>query len=105
MVAFICWGIRQLFAPNPFEPFGKAATILNAIFGGVLNWPTYRMVGMIYEQDSAPVIGSILYLIIYFANSLVLQGIMALYPHWILMILAVIAYITIYILIIRKIDY
>ena len=97
MIAIICMLIRTIWAPNPFEPLGEIAVVLNLLFDGILHVPTFLMVGMIYDRGFFPALGSILYLIIYFVNSFALQGVMMLYPRWIYMIVAVVVYFVVYI--------
>lgn len=57
--------VRQFCLPNPFECFGEKAILYNWIAGIILPLVTYFLVGTIYDKDSLPALGSMLYLIIY----------------------------------------
>lgn len=57
--------IRQFYLPNPFECFGDMAILYNWCSGIVLAPLSYALVGLIYRRGSAPVLGSLLYLLAY----------------------------------------
>lgn len=62
LVSFI---IRQYFLPNPFESLGGKGIIINYIATAVITAVSYFLVGLVYKSFSNPVVGSILFLIIY----------------------------------------
>ena len=62
LVSFL---IRQFCLPNPFECFGDYAFVINILAELVLIPTAYRIVGAVYERNSAPALGSLLFLIVY----------------------------------------
>lgn len=65
MILIVSLVIRQFCLPNPFECFGDKAIVYNWIAEIVLAPVTYGLVGLIYEKDSMPALGSFLYLLFY----------------------------------------
>lgn len=57
--------IRQFCLPDPFEFLGEYSWIVNWIVGLILPAITYKTVGIIYEKNSIPFIGSLLYLLFF----------------------------------------
>lgn len=55
---------RNLILPNPFESLEYGA-LINFALDPILWFTTYKIVGLFYERRSAPVIGSLLYLLFY----------------------------------------
>lgn len=104
IIYIISYVLRMVYCPNPFEylPNGEA---LNLLFGGILIPITYFMVGTFYQKGSAPVIGSIAFLAMYFVNGFVFKQIMRLYPTWWLIIIATVGYIIVFIYIVNKIVF
>jgi len=63
--------VRQFILPNPFEALVNGE--LYNLYATIILIPiTYGMVGFLYERGSAPVWGSVLFLLIYLANTAVL---------------------------------
>ena len=84
--------VRQFILPNPFEPLGSAAAIVNLIVGLVMGPITYAMVGCIYHSGSAPALGSLLYLLFYAINTGAMYFVCLACPTIWLMIFIAIAY-------------
>lgn len=59
--------VRQFVLPNPFECLGDYAVLINWAASAVIGTLSYIIVGKIYRRGSAPVIGSILYLLVFSA--------------------------------------
>ncbi len=83
--------VRQFLLPNPFECFGNSAIVINWIAGFVLAPITYLVVGVFYDKGSAPVIGSVLYLIVYIVltAALCVMGIFSFAWWWILILVVI----------------
>ena len=88
--------IRQFALPNPFTPFGDSADLINLIAGAVFVPLSYFMVGLIYERESAPALGSILFTIVYAINTGVTYLVCLAYPTAWLMVLIAVAYFVLY---------
>ena len=80
--------VRQFFLPNPFECFGDIALLINWIAEPIIQVVAYRVVGMFYDKGSAPVIGSLLYMITYalIIGLLWMLGIFSFALWWVLII-------------------
>lgn len=65
IIALFSLFVRQFCLPNPFECFGEQAILYNWIAEILLHPIAFFMVGQIYESGSAPVLGSLLYLVVY----------------------------------------
>lgn len=85
LVATISVLLRQYYIPNPFEALGDglmitldgspillSPEILNWIAEPVMFSVTFGVVGLYYERGSAPVIGSLLYLLFYCVHTFIL---------------------------------
>ena len=91
LFVIVGWLVRQFLLPNPFEPLGEIANVLNYLFSSALVVLAYRMTGIIYKKGSAPAVGSVLFLLMYTVNNLVLYGICKCYPaKWLMVLLGVI---------------
>ena len=88
--------IRQFALPNPFTPFGTSAELINLIVGGAFVPLSYFMVGLIYERGSAPVLGCILFNIVYAVNTGITYLVCLAYPTVWLMIVIALAYFALY---------
>ena len=84
--------IRQFALPNPFECFGESAALINWIAEPIMHVVAYGIVGMFYSRGSAPLLGSIAYLLTYTALTGVLwiMGIFSFSWWWILIIIVAI---------------
>ena len=65
LICMISILVRQFCLPNPFECFGEKAALYNWLAGFILAPITYILVGMIYDKESFPALGSLLYLLTY----------------------------------------
>ena len=80
MMAGLSAIIRQFFIDNPYEslPFLTPETelwlpeVLNWATEGIFHLITFTMVGIFYRSRSCPPLGSLLYLLFYWANTGVL---------------------------------
>ncbi len=99
LIATISLIIRQFYIPNPFEPRPDAA-LINLIAEPIMHMVTYGVVGIFYEEYSAPAIGSFLYLLFYCIHTglLMLMG----YFCWDKTAITIIAILYIFILAIIK---
>ena len=81
--------VRQFVLPNPFECFGVYAVLINEAATAVIGLIAYIIVGKIYRKGSAPVLGSILYLVVYSAITgvLLLMSIFNFAWWWVLLML------------------
>lgn len=57
--------VRQFCLPDPFEFLGEYSYILNWIVGLILPPVVYKTVGIVYEKNSIPFVGSFLYLLFF----------------------------------------
>ena len=57
--------VRQFVLPNPFECFGESAFMINLIAEPIIHAVAYGIVGLFYISGSAPLFGSIAYLVTY----------------------------------------
>ena len=89
--SIMCFLIRQFCLPNPFECFGDSAVVINLIAGLILAPITYLIVGVLYDKGSEPVVGSILYLIVYMILTAVLwvMGVFSFAWWWIVTLVIV----------------
>lgn len=81
--------VRQFVLPNPFECFGNNAMLINLIAEPILNIIAYSLVGLFYTRGSAPLLGSLCYLITYASLVAILWvfGIFSFAWWWILIIM------------------
>ena len=87
--------IRQFVLPNPFEPIGDLAALVNLLVGLGLSPITYAMVGCIYDSGSAPAVGALLYLAFYAFNTGVIYLICLLCPTmWPKLVIAVVYFVA-----------
>ena len=95
--------IRQFYLPNPFSNLflnQVYADLFNILIGGfILHILAYFMTGMVYEKNSAPSIGSFLYLF----NYCLITGIILLITFlvkilWISIIVCIVLYIVLLIM-------
>ena len=70
--------------------------MINLIAGAVFVPLSYFMVGLIYERESAPALGSILFTIVYAINTGVTYLVCLAYPTAWLMVLIAVAYFVLY---------
>lgn len=93
LISVISVFVRQFCLPNPFECFGASAVLINWIAGLMMAPITYLIVGYLYEKGSAPVLGSLLYLLTYalFTILLWIMGLFSFAWWWILILLIAIA--------------
>ena len=96
IIYLIGFFIRQFVLPNPFIPFGDNAELINLIVGGIFVPLSYIMVGLIYDNGSEPVLGSILFTIVYALNTGVTYIVCLAYPTAWLMIVIACAYFALY---------
>lgn len=91
LMTIISTFVRQFYLPNPFESFGDNAFIINIIAEPILHLIAYGIVGLFYSKGSAPIVGSILYLIAYalLIGFLWILGIFNFAWWWILLIVAI----------------
>lgn len=80
--------VRQFMLPNPFECFGDKALLINWLAEPIIQVVAYGLVGIFYTSGSAPVIGSLLYLLMYaiIVGLLWLMGIFSFAWWWVLII-------------------
>lgn len=64
--------VRQFCLPDPFEFLGEYSWIVNWIAGLILPPVVYKTVGIVYEKNSIPFIGSFLYLLFFSMFTLLL---------------------------------
>ena len=88
MIWLVSFLVRQFCLPNPFVCFGNYAFVINMAAGLVLTPFTYAIVGAIYERDSAPALGSLLFLIVYAVLNgiLYVMGVFSFAWWWILIL-------------------
>ena len=91
ILAIIFAYIRQFYLPNPFETWVGDLTMtineltipllpaplyafwLNAVFGGIIGYITYKVVGLYYfKRVDCPIKGCILYMFFYIVHTLCL---------------------------------
>ena len=92
LFAFISYLIRNYCFSNPFSPLGEIGDGINLLFGFLLIPITYIIVGLVYRKNSYPLLGSILFIIIYSVNSCFTYFVMKIYPAVYLIIILVVAY-------------
>ena len=110
MIAGIFYLIRQFAIPNPFDALGAGLTIYLGesallLTPEVLNWLadpliygfTFGVVGLYYISGTAPVLGSILYMVFYCIHIGLLYLILSCYPITWLMIVIAVAYIALHV--------
>lgn len=87
--------IRQFCLPNPFEQYGINSSgliiydwaytvrpfILNTAASVVISAISYKIVGVYYRKNSAPVLGSILYMVFFCVHAWILHLILCVYPE------------------------
>ena len=56
--------LRALFMPNPFEMMSNGMSI-NWIFSAILPFIVFGIVGLFYKKGSAPIVGSVAFLLVY----------------------------------------
>ena len=59
--------IRMLYAPNPFDMF-ELGILYNYIAEPIIHAITFRVVGVFYESGEGPILGSVLYTVLYFIH-------------------------------------
>ena len=97
IITIISFIIRQFLLPNPFEPLGENAVVINLIASVVLIPVAYVMAGPIYRAlDGAPGLGSLLFLLLYAANTMVIYFVCLAIAHWWLVIVILIIYVVLY---------
>jgi len=67
LIAIISVLLRQFYLPNPFEML-EYGSLINLIIEPFLYKLTYFVVGLYYSEGSNSVLGSILYLVFYYAH-------------------------------------
>lgn len=65
LITIISTLVRQFVLPNPFECLGDNANLINWIAEPIMHFVAYGIVGLFYIRNSAPVLGSFLYLLVY----------------------------------------
>ncbi len=96
LYAIICVAsviIRQFYLPNPFECFGSIALLINVIAEPIIQYVTYKIVGLMgYQSGSIPALGSFLYLVVYsvIVGLLMIFSIHSFAWWWILTVLLVV---------------
>ncbi len=88
--------VRYFLIPNPFIPLGDVATGMNILFGLLLLALTYIMVNNISRIKKGSVTSIVMFLVLYFVNSLVIYLIMIFYPVFWKMIFAAVVYFAAY---------
>ena len=69
-VAALSFFVREFYLPDPFESAGVLGGImLNMVMGVALHFISYHLVGRIYASGDFPALGSLLYLLVYSAIS------------------------------------
>jgi len=83
--------IRQFALPNPFECFGESADLINWIAEPIMHAIAYGIVGLFYVRGSAPLLGSIAYLVTYalLTGVLWVMGIFSFAWWWVLILVMV----------------
>lgn len=87
--------IRVFIIPNPFESLGVWADAVNYLTEGLLHTFTYNIVGLFYKRNSAPALGSLLYLIVYWVHVMILSLLGAFSWRWWAIAIAIALYIAI----------
>ena len=103
MIAGISAFIRQVFIDNPYEalPFLTSETelwlpdVLNWATEGIFHLITFAVVGIFYRSRSCPPLGSLLYLLFYWANTGVLTLMCKVSFSLVPVVLIIIAYISV----------
>ena len=95
--------IRQFLLPNPFSSFFSNqayADLFNIVIGGaILHIMSYVMTGMVYEKNSAPGLGSFLYLFNYcLITAIILLITWLIHNFWVAITVCVILYIILLVL-------
>ena len=92
IMAVISLLIRTFCLPDPFECFGNYALLINVVVEAPIHFLVYKLVGAIYHSGSFPLLGSILYLLIYCVviSILWLMGLFSFAWWWVLIILMVV---------------
>ena len=92
IVAAISLFVRTFCLPDPFECFGNYAFLINLVVEAPIHFLVYKLVGTIYSRSSFPLLGSLLYLIVYCAiiGILWLMSLFCFAWWWDLIIVAVI---------------
>ena len=85
IVALVGLYIRQFVLPNPFEFMGTMGFFINLFISGLISYVSYRIVGLIYEKNSFPLLGSILYTLTYSVITGEISLIFLCYPKMILL--------------------
>ena len=98
--------IRQFVLPNPFSNlFANQvyADIFNILIGGlILHALAYVMTGTVYEKNSAPGLGSFLYLINYcLITGMIIFATWLIHNFWIAITICIVMYIMLLVLLIR----
>lgn len=115
VMAIISLFVRQFCIPNPFEALGAGLMVniegssvlltpnmLNWIVGLFLPGLTFGVVGMYYESGSAPVLGSLLYLVFFIIHNFILWVISLLgFATWAI-VLIVVLYIGCHVLLLSR---
>jgi hypothetical protein len=92
--------IRQFALPNPFESLVNGE--LYNLYATIILVPiTYGMVGLLYERGSAPAWGSILFFLIYLANTAVLLFCGWFNFHVVACVILGVVYITLFVAVVR----
>lgn len=93
--------VRLFWVPNPFESFGVWAEPINWIAEGALHAAAYGTVGLFYKRNSAPALGSFLYLLAYWVNVMLLRLLGAFSWRWWLVLIVAMVYISALILLVK----
>ena len=89
--------IRQFLLPNPFEPLGDSALLINWIAGGAFWILSFLMTGLIYQSGEAPIVGCLLFNLNYALNTGITYLVFLVYPTIWLMILIAAIYLILYV--------
>lgn len=102
-LAVLFWFYRQYVISNPFEVLGEGITItvgespillspdvLNYLADPIIFTITYGIVGLYYKSGSAPVLGSVMYMLFYCIHIGGIYFLMSLYPTiWLINIILI----------------
>lgn len=111
-LATIFWFVRQFAIPNPFEGLGEGLSIkisevpitlspelLNWLADPIIYTLTFGVVGLYYIKGSAPVRGSVLYMVFYVIHIGLLYWVLSLYPIVWLMVLIAVGYVVFHVVV------
>ena len=95
--------VRQFMLPDPFEPLGEGIVVKGVLLSPIiLNWIaepilhiiSFVEVGIVYQKGEMPGLGSLLYLMAYVVNTVVLLFASWLGLHWYTNLTIVVLYIA-----------